>query len=357
MKTRVTFAIGDPQAPFSTFRAILDRHGLLFGDRLRDDVKLISMGDHFDWGKPHERDHAAKDAMQLVRWLASHDEEHVVMLAGNHDLARVGELWGISDDEFQRAQTIADRAYLAKDAGADAEFRQAFPQFTTAEVVSRDLSTFRSEQRDVVTELLQARRLRMAHVDAGLLFVHAGVTSTELAVLDAPAPAGDDLEAIARALNAKLDEASASARRPLAIDGLHLPGDANAEGLGMLYHRPSRGHTDEERRELARPAPRRRFDPLTIPRGVTQVIGHIRDNKCRKLMPDLCDDKPARDGVLRSLVVDDAGARYRHGLQRMQVASGAAAGAMWFTDGGMSSCPVADYEILEVRARAAAVAP
>lgn len=324
-----TFAIGDPQAPFDTFLAILDRHDLRAPHgKLRDDVRLISMGDHFDWGKPADRARAAADGMKLVAWLSSHDPAQVVMIAGNHDLARVGELWGISDDEFARAQAIADRAYIAKDAGADAEFHREWPRFTTAEVVSRDLSTYRSEQSDVVASLL--KRLRLAYVQNGLLFVHAGVTTNH---------ATGDANEIAASLNRAFDDASAS--RPLAIPGLHVPGDSDVEGLGMLYHRPSRGLTDEEKRELARSPMRRRFDPLTIPVGVRQVIGHIRDSKCRRLMSDIADDAPNTDGVLRSLVVDGASARYQHGLHT-------GATSIWFTDGGMSSCPVDKYEILDV---------
>jgi hypothetical protein len=327
-----TFAIGDPQAPFDTFLAILDRHGLRAPHgKLRDDVRLISMGDHFDWGKPADRSRAARDAMSLVAWLTSHPPEQVVMIAGNHDLARVGELWGIHDDEFARAQAVADRAYIAKDAGADAEFHREWPRFTTAEVVSRDLSTYKSEQSDVVAALLSSKRLRLAYVERDLLFVHAGVTTHETKATGA--------DAIAAELNAALDAFSEA--RPLVIPGLHMPGDSDVEGLGMLYHRPSRGLTDEEKRELARSPMRRRFDPLTIPVGVKQVIGHIRDSKCRRLMSDIADNAPNTDGVLRSLVVDGANARYQHGLE-----TGAA--SIWFTDGGMSSCPVDKYEILDV---------
>lgn len=332
-----TFAIGDPQAPFDTFLAILDRHGLRAPHgKLRDDVRLISMGDHFDWGKPHDRARAASDAMKLVAWLTAHDPEQVVMIAGNHDLARVGELWGISDDELARAQAVADRAYIQKDAGADAEFKREWPRFTTAEVVSRDLSTYKAEQSEVIAALLDAKRLRLAYVENGLLFVHAGVTTHEVG--DAREP-----EAIARLLNDKLD--AARGRRPLVIDGLHVPGDGNVEGLGMLYHRPSRGLTDEERFELSRAPLRRRFDPLTIPEGVHQVIGHIRDSKCRRLMSDIADDAPNTDGVLRSLVVDPARgtARYSHGLHGLD-----APASIWFTDGGMSSCPVEQYQLLDV---------
>lgn len=346
---RRTFAIGDPQAPFDKFIAILDRHGLLSDGRLRDDVGLISMGDHFDWGQVEDRARAAADGMALLRWLASHPAEQVVLIAGNHDLARVGELWDLDDESFARAQALADASYLGKDAGARERFRREHPRFTTDEIVSRDLSTWKREQTELVGELLRSQRLRLAHAHNDVLFVHAGVTNSELAILELKSaePGG-----IARALNDALDAAvahQAVTGGPLAIPGLHAPGDPEREGLGMLYHRPSSGlrdarKGDEEQRELARPVPRRRFDPLTIPRGLVQAIGHIRDTKSRRLLADISDDVEARDGVLRTLIVDDAGARYRHGIAPID----RAAATMIFTDGAMSSCAVEDYQLLDV---------
>jgi hypothetical protein len=60
-------AIGDPQASIETFLAVLDRHALL-GDhgRLLPEVQLVSMGDHFDWGGPGDRERAAESAEALL---------------------------------------------------------------------------------------------------------------------------------------------------------------------------------------------------------------------------------------------------------------------------------------------------
>lgn len=341
---RRTFAIGDPQAPFDKFLAILERHRLLRGDRLRDDVALISMGDHFDWGKVEDRARAAADGVALLRWLSSHPPDQVVMIAGNHDLARVGELWDLDDQTFREAQALADESYIDRDTAAGARFFKAHPRFASVEMVSRDLSTWKREQTDLVLELLRDHRLRMAHAHGDLLLTHAGVTTTEQATLGMAAP---NAGAIAGALNHALVAATAhqaSHGGALSIPGLHVPGDAAREGLGVLYHRPSRGLGDEEQRALAHPAPRRRFDPTTIPRGLVQAIGHIRDAKCRRLLADISDAAPARDGVLRSLVVDDAGPRYRHGIGPID----ASAATMIFTDGAMGSCPVEEYQLLDV---------
>ena len=68
-----TIAIGDPQAPFVTFLGVLQHHRLLGADgRLRADVHLVSMGDHFDFGKPDVREQATADGEAILRWLADH---------------------------------------------------------------------------------------------------------------------------------------------------------------------------------------------------------------------------------------------------------------------------------------------
>ena len=107
---RIRVAIGDPQADLTRFLAILDRHGLLTERGwLAPDVQLVSVGDHFDWGKAHERDAVAQSALRLVAWLAAHPADQVVILAGNHDLGRVGELADFTDATFASAQAEADR--------------------------------------------------------------------------------------------------------------------------------------------------------------------------------------------------------------------------------------------------------
>ena len=58
VERQLNVAIGDPQASLSTFLRILDLNGLLGDDgRLRPEVGLVSMGDHFDWGRPEDRAH------------------------------------------------------------------------------------------------------------------------------------------------------------------------------------------------------------------------------------------------------------------------------------------------------------
>src|SRR5438270_753903 len=107
------FAIGDPQAPFEKFLAILDRRGLLgAGGRLMPDVRLISMGDHFDWGKRSDRRRASESGTMLLAWLAAHPADQVTLIAGNHDVGRVGELAKFDDRGFESTQAEADRAYL-----------------------------------------------------------------------------------------------------------------------------------------------------------------------------------------------------------------------------------------------------
>ena len=65
-------AMGDPQAPFATVMSVLRTHGLLAaGDRLRDDVHLVSMGDHFDWGQRAARSQATRDSITTLLWLSS----------------------------------------------------------------------------------------------------------------------------------------------------------------------------------------------------------------------------------------------------------------------------------------------
>src|SRR6185503_17057034 len=105
--------MGDPQAPFDKVLAVLDRHGLLAGDRLADDVVLVSIGDHFDYD--HKDPVTARaEGLRLLRWLASHDPAQVHLLLGNHDAARVMELATISDEEFAAARTCAPADYASR---------------------------------------------------------------------------------------------------------------------------------------------------------------------------------------------------------------------------------------------------
>jgi Calcineurin-like phosphoesterase len=347
--------VGDPQADVRRFFTLLAQHGLLGPEgTLRPEVQLISVGDHFDWGLAHERAHVAHSSLQLLAWLASHPADQAVLLLGNHDLGRVGELAHFSDASFAAAQAEADLAYA--DGHEDAERERAFlarhPEVPSAELVARDFGTFREVQRTWVEALLRARRFRVAHAVAGdLLVLHSGVTQVELAALGLPEDAWASAPRVAEALNAALDAAVDAWREgPLFIPTLHQPGSVAAgEGRGIFYHRPSLLPADAAD---VRRTPRRRFDPRTLPRGLVQVVGHSRDKKIRELL-GITQGAPT-DGVLRHLVTDGERVHYALGGPP---AHGAHEAVLVFTDGGMRETPPEAYELLDVDTRAAAARP
>ena len=339
MSTRRVVAIGDPQAPFARVMDVLRARGLLAGDKLVDDVHLVVMGDYFDYGQKEDRAESADASAHLIAWLVSHAEEQVTMLCGNHDLARVGELARFDDATFLRAQEEADKAYYDK---APARPEQAFKDefdVPSWEICARDFGAFKERQRALVTDLLSARRLRAAFAPtANVLMVHAGVTTDALDT--AGAGEAKDARVMATALNRVFYAAfdawrTKTAGDKLAIPGLHTPGDAKGEGTGIFYHRPAKDPSK---------APGRRFDPTSLPAGLTQVIGHIGDRKCRELLEQ--DPAAAKDGVLRHMIVQGKSVHYAHGLPD-EIPDGAA--AMIFTDGGMRTCEPADYEVFTPR--------
>jgi hypothetical protein len=348
---RLRVAIGDPQADLTRFLAILDHHGLLTEQGwLRPDVQLVSVGDHFDWGKAHEREAVAQSALRLVAWLAAHPPDQAVILAGNHDLGRVGELAEFTDASFAEAQGEADGLYDGDDTDEVREraFLGRFPQVPTVELVARDFSAFRQEQRAWVTHLLRERRLRAAYA-AGpeLLVLHAGVTREDLAAAGVAEEHSADARRVADALNRALDAAvDAWQGGRLIVPQLHHPGSADyGEGRGIFYHRPSLRPDEAER---TRVTPRRRFDPRRLPAGLTQVVGHTRDKRSREL---LCLPGEVRDGVLRHLVTDGERVAYAHGTPSRV---GPREAALIFTDGGMGHAQVEAYELLDLDTRVAA---
>lgn len=348
---RLRVTIGDPQADLARFLAILDHHGLLTERGwLRPDVQLVSVGDHFDWGKAHEREAVAQSALRLVAWLAAHPPDQAVILAGNHDLGRVGELADFTDAAFAEARREADGIYDGDDTDEVREraFLGRYPQVPTVELIARDFSAFREEQRTWITHLLRERRLRAAYA-AGpeLLVLHAGVTREDLAVAGVAEEHFSDAHRVAAALNQALDAAvDAWKGGRLIVPRLHHPGSADyGEGRGIFYHRPSL-HPDEA--ERTRVTPRRRFDPRRLPAGLTQVVGHTRDKRCREL---LCLPGEVRDGVLRHLVTNGERVTYAHGTLS---GLGAREAALIFTEGGMGHARVEAYELLDLDTRAAA---
>lgn len=345
-------AIGDPQAPIERFFTILAEHALLGADgRLADDVMLVSMGDHFDYGKASERARAAEGGLRILSWLAAHPCDQVVILAGNHDLGRVGELARYEDAGFTAAQAEADAAYGdgTTDKALEAGFLARHPDVPSAEVVARDFSAFLARQRDLVLALLRGRRMRLAYAPAkDLLLVHAGITTDDLETIGvgAHASAADIADALDDALAAAVARWKGA---PLEIPGLHRPGSAKlGEGRGILYHRPS----DPAREDpaLFDGPPRRRYDPRRLPRGLVQAIGHIRDAKCRKLLAGWVakDDSASPEGGLRSLRTDGTDVLYARGTPRD---AGSSEAVMLFTDGGMAHADPDHYALLDLDAR------
>ena len=89
---------GDPQTTPERFFTILDRYRALGPDGLlAAGVGLVSIGDHFDFlmGVPE----AEPAGREILAWLA-HQHSSVVVLLGNHDVARVAELARTSDAAF-----------------------------------------------------------------------------------------------------------------------------------------------------------------------------------------------------------------------------------------------------------------
>lgn len=396
-------AMGDPQADVTKVLAILAHNDLLGEDGwLRPEVHLVSMGDHFDWGGPQERQRATESGTLLLAWLSAHPADQVTLLLGNHDLARVGELALFDEEGFRRAQQDADQVYRSERTPADEEaFLAAHPEVPSSEVLARDFSAFSIEQREWVKHLLQVKRFRAAHAHADLLLSHAGVTVDELRgrVQELPSapgigevtgggavpvrggvtfrggvtggdgpveevgpPGGGSgsgsssssgdtatrATLIAFALNSALEGAvNGWDGKPLAIPGLHRPGSAVlGEGVGIFYHRASTLPQDDWSRGVS--PPRRRFDPRRLPRGITQVIGHIRDEKSRTLLQE-ANPREAWDGFLRHLWTDGYEVHYGHGTGERPGKNDA---AMIFTDGAMRTCPIAEYELLDLDQRA-----
>lgn len=362
-------AMGDPQANRDVVLRHLTRHGLLrpprAGQLLEDTprfaphTRLLSIGDHFDWGLPNQpaREHAARDGEATLRFLCAAPPEQVIVLAGNHDLARVADLHDVDDHTFAGWQVLADAHYYGhgdeaahgdlSDDSAD-RFFAACRRLPSTEMVARDLSTYRASQQALVRTLLLRRRLRLAHAEHGVLFTHAGITRKTVARLGLLEEAS--AARIAAGLNQALDDAvdhclRGRRRQPLSIPGIYRPADGIGEGDGMLLHRPLYLEKDQ----WLEP---RRFDPRTLPRGLWQVVGHVRDARCISALGPWSEPTMPRPGVLRHLMVTGPRATptvvYRHGLPPPRASVDADAAVMIFIDGAMNACPEEDYELLAV---------
>lgn len=291
--------MGDPQAPFAKTLEVLATHRALKGDRLAPDVILVSIGDHFDYDL-NDPVTAGQEGLRTLRWLADHDPAQAILLFGNHDASRVMELATITDEEFRGARTLARSIDATeKTAGPAAaaqrierEYRVAYPKLPPHGVVGRDYASFTTEQRALVMELLLAGRFHLALTGTlsdgrAVLLTHAGITARELGML--AIEAASSAQAIASALEAHLatsidhvrDDWQRGALAPLSLAPLHIMGSPGEEGGGLLYHRPSNPERpDADRAWSLAPTRPRRFDPRTLPRGLTQIAGHSGHAKC-----------------------------------------------------------------------------
>jgi hypothetical protein len=338
--------------------AVLDGYHFLGEDGcLRDEVQLVGIGDYFDWGPFASRRDSARESLHLLSWLAAHPPEQVILLAGNHDLARVGELVHFQDVDFHQATEQAAQAYRGGDPDLvlEAAFLQRFPQFSSAEVAARDLSGFLVEQRDLVERLLTEGRLQVAVAwGPHLLLTHAGISRDHLAGLGLFEEDWRDAVRVAEMLNAALFQAleARAPGAPLELAGLHRPGDASrGEGGGIFFHRPGKPDpswedsqkVDGSSRYL--PLLRTVFDARRLPLGLTQVLGHVRDHRCRKLLGDWARPEPDRDGVLRHLRTDGVEVCYGHGIPSQRAPEEA---HLIFLDVGWNYLEPEEIEILDL---------
>ncbi|MDP2276147.1 MAG: transcriptional regulator [Archangium sp.] len=328
-------AVGDPQAPLEKFFSILDLNGLLADDgRLRPEVGLVSMGDHFDWGRPDDREKATEEGTALLSWLAAHPPDQVKILVGNHDLVRVGELSGFTDATFSEARALAD---LAVQPQQQAALLARYPMLASPGVITRDYSCFSVRQRTLVTRLLKARRVKLALAPApDLLLVHAGVTLADLEPLE---PVALDALSIAELLNRFLEARVTKWRGEGALDlaPLHELGSArDGEARGILAHRPANPASKQVDRAS------RRYDPRSLPPGITQVIGHINDKKCRELMGPWAFTQIPELGCLRGLEI---GARVEYHLGCRDE------DRLLFLDGAMHRVAAVEYELFDLELR------
>lgn len=352
------FAMGDPQTSFEKVRAILRGHDLLGDDgRLRDDVGLVSIGDHFDFALHEGRtlEQSARDGADTLRWLAEHPRDQVVIMIGNHDTSRVMELAFETDATFAAARTLAALAVAEEPHGDKTrEFIATYPRIAKAGLAHRDFSAFAVYQRELVQELLLAGRLRIAclgrHAGTPVLITHAGVTEREVKLLGLDPLAEPRADLLVEALEDRLRDAvtrvrAAWERKELAaldLEPLHFAAQRGHEGGGLLYHRPS---SKPNRTEDAPFAPRR-FHPSELPRGLVQICGHSGHHKSLKeLAPWLgpAANERARGG-LRTLSVGEAGIVYDGGV----VPARGGDATMYFIDIEMNSPEVSDYPLFEL---------
>lgn len=351
---------GDPQTTTGRFFSVLERHGALADDGLlRADVGLVSMGDHFDFLMGHPE--AERAGREILSWLAA--QPNTVVLAGNHDVARVAELAFETDGSFAEARELARRMWETHEAGdlakasvlADA-FRERFPRIPSPSMVLRDFASFSVAQRTLVESVLLSGKMRIAAVGrrgrTPLLLTHAGVTKREMALLGAEGPldplaiAGRLASTLSSSIAAVRSSWESGTRRALDLEPLHVAGIGGKEGGGLLYHRPARPDREgaDPEWEYDPKAPRR-FDPRSLPLGLAQVVGHSGHARCVRSLGDWVSEEARADHVpLRTLRVGSTGVRYESGAR--EHVEGEASLVM--VDAGFADAPLDTIALLEV---------
>jgi Calcineurin-like phosphoesterase len=338
-------AVGDLQASAQRIFDVFAYHDLLDEDgRLRPDVQLLSIGDHFDYGTRASGllEQARSDGHDVLCYLAAHHPDQVVILAGNHDLARVMELAAVSQERFEEAVALAGELVALRITDPEA-YRQTlvrdyiarFPELPGPGLVHRDYSAFTVEQRELVQRLLLGGRMRLAATarlpgGESLLATHAGITTREVAMLDVtPVTVSELAGALERRLAVAVAEVEGAwvdgGAAALSLAPLHLPAATGKEGMaelpeggGMLYHRPADSERPgADRSWEAAPGRPRRFHPRSLPAGILQVAGHTGHPKCveelaRWAEPDMQEVPCGR----RSLRVRGEDIRYQLGASR-----------------------------------------
>ena len=346
--------VGDPQSSLSKFMSVMESHGLLGEDGMLDlSVALVSVGDHFDYGMGEVAE-AAVEGYALLRWLAAHAPDRVVILAGNHDLARVTEMFRMTAEGFASLRAIARKA-LDGDLSAAGRFSEATRDIPTPEVAWRDYGSFTVAQRKLVQTLLMEGRMQVALAGAltsgvPVLVTHAGVTQRELRLLGLPETV--TVPVLAEALNERLRTAVAAvapawakgelARLPL--EPWHVVGVGGREGGGMFYHRPGM-KLDPDDRRFGGEAPRR-FEPTTLPRGLVQAVGHSGHRRNKKDLASIATPEALAHalGGLRTLRTTKGRAVYELGLTPPDRAEA----TMYLVDGEMHHVAAADVPVLDL---------
>jgi len=350
--------IGDPQAPYDRFLAVLGHAGLLDtnGAALRAEEGIVTIGDHFDFpGADPLCD--AEQGEKILEWLVSEEPSRVVLLLGNHDTARVQEFASVCDSRVREARELA-RAAL-NDPQARAEYDRRFPELPMPLLLVRDYVTFRESQTTFVRQLLLDRRLRLAAVGTlangvPVLLTHSGITLRDLRLLGLE----DERDAyrIAAALNRFLDERVARVRSawergdPVALDlaPLRYPAESSEDAGGLLSMRPAcpdrAARPDQDFAWEWNPDRPRRFAPGDLPWGLVQACGHVRHATSLKELAPYADAEAhtAQAGAIRTLLVTAQGARYAARLLEPPK-EGA---CLYLLDGEMAKTPPEAYQLL-----------